>query len=82
MLPRTCDVSADGGYTDWYLPSKDELNQLYINRALIGSFSNGNYWSSSEVSSSQAWSQNFSGGAQSGTTTKNNTYRVRAVRKF
>lgn len=79
---RTCDVSADGGYTDWYLPSKDELNQLYINRTLIGGFSAASYWSSSETSSSQAWSQNFSGGAQNGTAAKSSTYRVRAVRKF
>jgi hypothetical protein len=35
-----------GGYTDWFLPSKDELSQLYVNRAAIGGFDNNNYWSS------------------------------------
>ena len=36
-----------GGYTDWFLPSKDELNKLYLNRALIGGFQYV-YWSSTE----------------------------------
>lgn len=37
-----------GGYSDWYLPSLDELGQLYNNRAAIGGFSTGFYFSSSE----------------------------------
>lgn len=39
-----------GGYTDWYLPSKDELNKLYLNRDIIGGFATSGlaaYWSSS-----------------------------------
>jgi hypothetical protein len=49
-----------GGYGDWYLPSKDELNKLYINRAAIGGFYSGyhnSYWSSSEENSENAWYQ-------------------------
>ncbi|MDC1517598.1 DUF1566 domain-containing protein, partial [Cyclobacteriaceae bacterium] len=40
----------DGGvtYDDWYLPSEDELNQLYINRAEIGGFASSYFWSSTE----------------------------------
>ncbi|MFH1224133.1 MAG: DUF1566 domain-containing protein [Pseudomonadota bacterium] len=37
-----------GGYHDWYLPSKDELNKLYLNRVKIGGFALDTYWSSSE----------------------------------
>jgi len=41
-----------GGYIDWYLPSKDELNKLYNNRVAIGGFATSGsiatYWSSSQ----------------------------------
>jgi hypothetical protein len=38
-----------GGYSDWYLPSYDELEKLYENRIAIGGFVIGPYWSSSEA---------------------------------
>jgi hypothetical protein len=50
---------AGGGYTDWYLPSKDELNKLYLNRIAIGGFAYSNYWSSSENDNNFAWYQSF-----------------------
>ncbi|NBR57510.1 MAG: DUF1566 domain-containing protein, partial [Chitinophagia bacterium] len=57
-----------GGYTDWYLPSKDELNKLRINRDVIGGFADDYYWSSSEygVDGVLAWYQNFHIGADQG----------------
>ncbi len=53
-----------GGFTDWYLPSQNELNQLYINRVAIGGFTNAyNYfWASTEVNASNAKLQNFLSG--------------------
>jgi len=70
-----------GGFTDWYLPSKDELNKLYINRLAIGGFASAGYWSSSEYGASSAWYQDFYSGFQ-GNEYKGNTCRVRAVRAF
>ena len=84
-----CDefVSADG-YSDWFLPSKDELGLMYTNLKLqgIGGFGSGNdndYWSSSQNSSDdeEAWSQNFTTGAVT-TNGKTNNLRVRPIRAF
>jgi hypothetical protein len=70
-----------GEYTDWFLPSKDELYKLYLNRVLIGGFANFAYWSSSEFNNSDAGVQYFSNGYQ-GSDFKGYPYYVRAVRAF
>jgi len=69
------------GYSDWYLPSKNELNKLYINRTAIGGFAAAYYWSSSEYSIYDAWGQYFTNGYQN-SLFKSTTYYVRAVRAF
>ena len=43
-----CHNLNEGGCDDWFLPSKDELGKMYVNRALIGNFSSRYYWSSTE----------------------------------
>ena len=68
-------------YNDWFLPSKDELNKLYLNKGTIGGFADGIYWSSSEGNASYAWYQYFYDGYQ-GYGHKYDTLRVRAVRAF
>jgi len=68
-------------YGDWYLPSKYELNLLYLQKDVVGGFANINYWSSSEYSSFDAWYQYFGLGAQYGSF-KDAAYYVRAVRAF
>jgi hypothetical protein len=76
-----------GGFTDWFLPSKDELNKLYLNKELIGgfdSFFNPHYWSSSEgpsLGNIMAQIFNLNGGNQF-TESFNTTNRVRAIRLF
>ncbi len=70
-----------GGYTDWFLPSKSELNQLYLNRSAVGYFAFYFYWSSSEYSADNVWAQTFSDGRQ-GDTSKKEAFRVRPVRYF
>lgn len=81
---RVCRGMTINGYSDWYLPSKDELNKLYLNRALIGGFNpTGWYFSSTESSSVYAWYQNFSNGDQAGIGAhKDWALSVRAIRSF
>jgi len=77
-----CDNLVSGGYTDWYLPSKDELDMMYVNLHLqgLGNFNN-TYWSSTEYDDGLAWLQFFANGNQP-TSYKNITLNVRAVRAF
>ena len=76
-----CSGLISEGYNDWYLPSKDELNQLYINRDIIGGFSTDIYWSSSEHNNTNSWAQMFSSGEQQ-PAFKSHKNSVRAVRSF
>jgi hypothetical protein len=71
-------------YGDWYLPSKYELNLLYLKRTVVGNFSSEKYWSSTEYDKDKAWIINFgtrSGSAES-TQDKSSGSRVRAIRAF
>jgi len=78
-----------GGYDDWFLPSKDELNKMYQNIGQgntlglgnVGDFANNYYWSSTEFDNNDAWDQNFDNGNQD-ITNKGYPYYVRAVRAF
>jgi len=70
-----------GGYTDWFLPSKDELNLMYTLKTVIGGFINNNYWSSSEYNYANAWGEYFLNGQQDDLP-KSYGVNVRAVRAF
>ncbi len=78
-----CFDHDDGTYNDWFLPSRDELNLMYVNLHLngVGGFADFFYWSSSEIDFQPAWYQHFGDGHQ-GNRLKINEHRVRAVRAF
>ena len=69
------------GYSDWYLPSQDELNKLYLNQAAIGGFAAADYWSSSEFNSASVWSQGFNNVYQINLLKSDGLY-IRAIRSF
>jgi hypothetical protein len=92
---QLCDALSYGGKDDWFLPSKDELYEVYKNLAAknLGGFPNHPndsdadwYWSSSGYSNSHAWSQNTGeGGERPGwqlVIGKTRNQNVRAVRAF
>ena len=64
---------------DWRLPTKEELNEMYKKRDVVGGFAFYYYWSSTEYDYGNAWIQYFSNGNQYDYY-KNNTNNVRAVR--
>jgi hypothetical protein len=78
---QICANYQGGGYGDWYLPSKYELNLLYIQKAVVGGFASSFYWSSSEYDANDARLQDFGSGNQY-YFNKLNTFSVRAVRAF
>jgi hypothetical protein len=80
---RICFDFVSGGFSDWFLPSKDELYQLYLNKLNIGGFSNSNYWSSSEEAvNASAWNIDFTNGNFNNNASKFSNYKVRAIRYF
>jgi len=79
-----CDQLVLNGYSDWFLPSKDELSYLYNQKSLVGGFGLGAkiiYWSSTESATNAAWIQNFSDGTQA-SYGKFTAYSTRAIRAF
>jgi hypothetical protein len=91
-----CVDLSTGGYRDWFLPSKAELNLMYRNLALksLGKFEKSTYWSSSGGDDSgAAWIQNLGDGVQVYNSShysysspypyrRDSSHLVRAIRQF
>ena len=74
-----------GGYNDWTVPTKYELDLMYQNKDKFTSkdkFTAGTYWSSNVSSAPGAWQQDFGTGTQLTGSTKTTSNRVRAVRRL
>jgi hypothetical protein len=82
IAARVCGDLVLGGFSDWYLPSKDELNQLYINKVAIGGFASSSYWSSTEANANLAWLNAFDLSFYQYSNQKYFSVPVRAVRAF
>ena len=117
-----CEALTIGGYTDWYLPAKNELEVCYYNLkptttandtssginansvpARASNYTAGNpartsasafinisgtefftdqlYWTSTEQSTTEGWTQYLGNGSQNYNRNKNSAYRVRAIRR-
>lgn len=72
-----------GGKSDWFLPSKDELNEMYLANSLIGDLIGANwYWSSYENNFGSSWYQRMSDGFQTGYNKVGIEAYVRPIRTF
>ena len=93
IAAEACDdysITSDGTtYSDWFLPSKDELNEVYTNKTTLENvsgftaFAAASHWSSTEYenSSQYAWNQNFSNGTMGGGA-KSVSRAVRPIRAY
>jgi hypothetical protein len=86
---KLCADLVLGGYDDWFLPSRDELQKIGENRVALGEFSECgsmsmepcSYWSSSEINNNDAYAYSFRS-SNSFINGKGGWYRVRAIRYF
>ena len=78
-----CHDFVSNGYRDWFLPNKEQLNQLYLQKDVVGCFADYStgYWSSSESNVANAWLQIFMSGFQSHGY-KKYLNRIRAIRVY
>ncbi|MCP4001404.1 MAG: DUF1566 domain-containing protein [Gammaproteobacteria bacterium] len=76
------DAYTLGGYNDWFLPSKDELELLYLQKTVMSGFNRNSYWSSTEDDSYLAWFHLFHAQGYQLSKDKNYAIGVRAVRAF
>jgi len=83
---QACVNYANNGFKDWFLPSKDELYQIFDKRNYIGNIDINSYWywSSTENynNSYQSTYYRYSSGIKDGNTSRNDTCHVRAIRAF
>ena len=82
---KICYDLNKNGYSDWYLPSIDELYKIYLNYQSLGGtlhFLNAVYWSSSELNSTRARSMIFQPDLLPGDTQKNQYNGAFAIRSF
>ena len=82
---HACSILNINGYTDWFLPSRDELQYMYGNLHIqgLGNFRYDKYWSSTSKnnSGSRWWCEDFSNGKNKKRSFRRE-YNVRAIRQF
>jgi hypothetical protein len=83
---QVCDdytVTVDGvTYSDWFLPSQNELIQMYVQKTVIGNMASSGYWCSSEYNATLAWRKDFGSGDNYAAGKGDNSAWVRAIRAF
>jgi len=78
-----CADLTEDGWSDWYLPAKNELNTIYTNKVAIGNFDTSGtyYWTSTDNANATAWLQRFSVGTQTDGNKWTASYYTRCARR-
>jgi hypothetical protein len=83
IAAELADAYMLNGYSDWFLPSWDELDLLYQRKDVVGGFASTFYWSSTEYTSQTAVTINFhTGNPNDWNKIGSSQTRLRAVRAF
>jgi len=93
IAAEECYNLTENGYSDWFLPSKLELEEMRNQMLIIDSASviyggvlfmqSGTYyWSSTQASSSGAWEYDFQTPSWTNNVNKDHPQRVRPIREF
>ena len=81
IAAQICNNLVLNDFSDWYLPSRDELLKIVSNKDIIGGFFDDYYWTSSELATGYAYGL-FPGSTSTYWENKMHTNRVRAIRSF
>ncbi|RMG28605.1 MAG: DUF1566 domain-containing protein [Bacteroidetes bacterium] len=79
---KVCHSCQAGGYGDWYLPAKAELELLFRQKELLAPFGSNLYWSSTEYNVGFVWGQHTNVYGNVYTLGKGSRAGVRCVRRF
>ena len=85
IAANLCDTLTLNNYSDWYLPSRNEISTIAQNYLQINGFNGAYYWTSSEESTNYSWYIAFNQSVSSymwRSEYKSNLFSVRAIRKF
>ncbi len=84
IAARLADQLVLNGFSDWFLPSLEELNEVYANLASagLGSFANHTYWSSTQADATQASTVDMNNGNANDHNKSQTNRHTRAMRRF
>jgi hypothetical protein len=78
-----CDTYTIGGYSDWRIGTKDEMLAIDLNQSFIPNFVPNNFWTGTEIDSTQAYKVSMNGSGTGETNEdKTNTYFALPIKSF
>lgn len=84
IAARLADQLVLEGFSDWFLPSLDELTAMHTNLADagLGNLSNHSYWSSTQATATQAYTVDMNNGNANFHNKSQTNRHTRAMRRF